>query len=114
MQEVAIGPPMNPQDGEHIYIIDYKVWKPIHPVIHSAVPCASPQYPSHPLHSSRRASMGGDHAGTTPAKQSAYRTKPCRYDQVGYCRSGAECPFKHGDLRGEINQMLLSQIWRSQ
>jgi hypothetical protein len=42
---------------------------------------------------------------TAQGKQSAYRTKPCRYDQVGYCRSGAACPFKHSqehDLEGEI------------
>lgn len=25
----------------------------------------------------------------------AYRTKPCRYHQAGFCRAGSACPFLH-------------------
>jgi len=62
----------------------------------NAAPYTSAQYPPYLGDGSlRRASVGGDQSRMTQGKQSAYRTKPCRYDQAGYCRSGAACPFMH-------------------
>lgn len=89
MQEVAVRSPMNPRD---------------------AVPYISGQYLPYSTQNDRGlrfAGVGGDHSAMIQAKQSAYRTKLCRYDQAGYCRSGATCPFKHypgGDLRASVTE----------
>ncbi|KIM89407.1 hypothetical protein PILCRDRAFT_223901 [Piloderma croceum F 1598] len=60
-----------------------------------AAPCISPQYSPYWNDGSLRRASIGDHPATAQGKQGAYRTKPCRYNQAGYCRSGASCPFKH-------------------
>lgn len=37
----------------------------------------------------------GEQVPPTPSRRAAYRTKPCRYHQAGYCKDGQTCPFRH-------------------
>ena len=57
----------------------------------------------------------GEQMPPTPSRRAAYRTKPCRYHQAGYCKDGQICPFRHEEnIQGArfifINCSLYSNI----
>lgn len=37
----------------------------------------------------------GEQVSPASGRRAAYRTKPCRYHQAGYCKDGRACPFRH-------------------